>query len=274
MKCTVIGHVTKDIILADGKTFERMGGGAYYSGLALSKFCRVELITSVGPDIPEKWIEELEGRFKLHTVPAERTTTFKLVYTSPNHRKLFLESLAGSLDDAVPKRRKMFVFNPVAGEISAEAVMSSRGYKFADVQGFVRKPSTGEVEFKRIDASFLDGLTAVHSDAVELKYLKGFRPSLSRVFIVSNGPEGGTVYVGGKELIFKPPEVVKGESTGAGDVFLGAFAGFYMKNGGADVIGALKMSIAFTTTFLKHRTVEFSLERIRDEAARVLLEQR
>jgi len=52
MNCLVVGHITHDIIVRGSKKIERAGGGAYYSALALSKFCNVVVLTKVGGSFP------------------------------------------------------------------------------------------------------------------------------------------------------------------------------------------------------------------------------
>jgi len=267
MKCTVVGHITRDLIRIGNSTDERMGGGAYYSGLALSKFCRVTLVTSFGKDIPKDWIDELESNFELHVVPSPRTTTFELVYMDQTERKIFLRSLAGRLDEAVDEReRGIIIFNPVAGEVSRSTVERMRADKFVDVQGFLRGSSEGEVKLQAVDASFLRGSLAVHADSSEAANLRNLEENLPEVLIVSNGVEKGTAYVGGEKFTFEPLKIPMRDSTGAGDVFLGSFAGFYKRT---TVLDALRKSVAFTAMFLSMRSFEFSLRDVERVAKKV-----
>ena len=89
MKCLIIGHVVRDIVKKSGKSFERLGGGAYYSGLALPRFCDVEILTSFS-ELPESWLSELESIGRLRVIHSERTTTYELTYLDGNRRKLRL----------------------------------------------------------------------------------------------------------------------------------------------------------------------------------------
>ncbi|WP_367884565.1 hypothetical protein [Thermococcus sp. JCM 11816] len=56
------------------------------------------------------------------------------------------------------------------------------------------------------------------------------------------------------------------ESTGAGDVFLGAFTGFYSQ---CPFAQALKRAAAFTALFLKNRSVDFSMDEVNELAMKV-----
>ncbi len=268
MRCIVVGHVTRDVISIGGSRMERIGGGAYYSALALSKFCKVHFVTSFGNDLPLEWVEELEEKFRLDVTPAERTTTFELAYLTPHVRRLFVRAVAEDIGEVVP-RRGTVIFNPVIGEVSPSAVVGCKRPKFIDVQGFVRKfDETGEVSLRTINASFLNGSTAVHADFEEMRHLHNLDEGSIDVILVSNGSEQGVARFKGEIHRFKPPEVRVRETTGAGDVFLGAFAGFYMRE---TPLEALRRGIAFTALFLSKRNVDFTLDEVEEECEKVRL---
>ena len=274
MKCLVMGHLTRDVIIRGSKIEERIGGGAYYSALALSRFCSPVILTSVGRDFPEKWIEELEDHnIEVISIPSEETTAYELRYFDSNTRKLRLLSRAEDLEAFPEEKYEVVLLNPVAGEIPGalvERVKERFPFVSADVQGFIREPRKGEVRLREIDASFLRGINVLHSDRDEFSYLGMLNPADVEVLLISDGSNSGTAYYNGESYSYRPVKLEVPESTGAGDVFLASFVYFYRK---CPFIQALKRANAFTALFLKYRHFEFSIREVNDLAAGILVER-
>ncbi|NJE46919.1 carbohydrate kinase [Thermococcus sp. GR7] len=274
MKCLLVGHIVIDIVVRGLKSEIRIGGGAYYSALALAKFCDVEILTSVGEDFPEKWLEELgEMGIKLNVVSSKTSTAYELRYLDGNTRTLRLLARAEQITEVPDKRYDMVILNPVANEIPPETVAAFKertDFLAADVQGLIRKPRPGMVELIERETSFLKELKVLHADLSELPYLKNLQPEDVEVLLASNGPEPGRAYLRGREYIYRPVRVEVEESTGAGDVFLAAFSYFYKS---CPFIQALKRANAFTGLFLERRSFDFSMEDVDELAMRVKVER-
>ncbi len=270
MKCLIVGHVVRDIIKRGPHVEERLGGGAYYSALALSKFCDVEILTSFS-DLPEEWIERLCSLGKLRIVPSQETTTYELNYIDSNTRTLRLLARASPIKGIPMKGYDVVLLNPVANEIPEELVSEAlkRGKLVsADLQGFIRSSELGMVKFLEREGSFLKGIHVLHSDVSEFKYVE-LEPSDVEVLLLSNGPNTGKAYHRSSPYQFLPIPVNTGETTGAGDVFLGSFTGFYLRN---TFVESLKRAVAFTTLFLMDRDMEFEMEDVEELAERVRVE--
>ncbi|ACS90488.1 MAG: Carbohydrate/pyrimidine kinase, PfkB family [Thermococcus sibiricus] len=263
----MVGHMTHDIILRGSKKIERAGGGAYYSALALSKFCNVLVLTKVGKSFPISWLEELEARgVSVIIIPSEKSTVYKLHYTSENGRTLELLSRADPFyPEELPKEKfDMVLLNPVANEIPLDALNSFKDkYLAIDVQGFIREIKNMRVRLKNIDASFLKPANIIHADVNEFQRLKNMNPKEFEVLLISNGPESGIAYHRGDKYIYKPLKKKIKESTGAGDVFLAVFSYLYKKY---SFIQALKMTNTFTATFLEKRDFNFSLDEVAEKS--------
>jgi sugar/nucleoside kinase (ribokinase family) len=260
MRCLVVGHVVRDVIRRGSKIEERLGGGAYYSALALSRFCDVEILTSFS-DLPEQWIEELRSLGKLMIVPSESTTSFELNYGDSDIRTLHLLSRASQIEELPERVYEVILLNPVAGEIPPELVTEALGKArlvSADVQGFIRSSEPGPVKLIERDGSFLNGVHVIHSDVIELRYLN-ISPTSVEVLLLSNGPNPGKAYLRGQPYLFLPLKLNVTESTGAGDVFLGSFTGFYTEH---PFFQALKLAVAFTALFLRNRSVNFDANEV------------
>lgn len=262
MECLVLGHIVKDVVVRGSGRELRIGGGAYYSALALSKFCLPEIVTSVGEDFPRRWLDGLrELGIKIRIIPSERSTVYELHYT-PHGRELFLRSVGEPIEKVPSGRYGLVVLNPVAAEIPQDVVtriLEAFPFVSVDVQGFVRRPDPGRVSCSRIDASFLRGAKVVHADMGEARFLSNFSPSDVEVFLVSRGGESGFAHFKGRLYEFRPLPVGTQDTTGAGDVFLAAFSGYYLK---CPFIQALKRAVAFVTLFLKRRGLDFSEDEV------------
>ncbi|EEB73912.1 carbohydrate kinase [Thermococcus sp. AM4] len=273
MECLVVGHLVIDRIVRDGRSETRIGGGAYYSALALSRFCRVKVVTSVGRDFPREWLEGLRERgISLEVVPSEESTSYELHYIDGNRRVLTLLSRAEPIENVTAGDFDLILLNPVAGEVSPELVreLAGRGFLAADVQGFIREPVPGPLRLKTIDGTFLRGMNVLHSDVGEFKHVRGINPSDVEVLLLSDGPNPGTAYFKGREYRFKPVKMDVPESTGAGDVFLASFSYFYLR---CPFVQALKRATAFTALFLKRRDFDAEDEEIGRMAMRVSVEK-
>ncbi|NJE60503.1 PfkB family carbohydrate kinase [Thermococcus sp. 21S7] len=274
MKCLLAGHLVIDRIIRGSRFERRIGGGAYYSAIALSNFCDVEVLTSVGDDFPDEWLDELTDLgIRLRVIPAEKSTSYELRYLDANRRKLRLLSRAAPITDVPGGNYDMVMLNPVAGEILPESATKFKklsDFLVADVQGFIRAPQVGPVRLQEIDASFLRGVRVLHADLTETRYLANFGPGDVEVLLVTNGARPGFAYLRGKEYTHLPVEMDIEESTGAGDVFLASFAYFYSQ---CPFIQALKRANAFTALFLKHRNFSFSMEEVNELAMRVAVER-
>ncbi|WP_456366897.1 carbohydrate kinase [Thermococcus sp.] len=259
MRCLVVGHVVRDVIRKGSKVEERLGGGAYYSALALSRFCTVEILTSFS-SLPEEWMGELEVIGKLRVVQSDSTTTYELTYTSPSERTLRLLERAEGIGSLPPGNYDLILINPVASEVSPRLVSEAleRGKLVAlDVQGFLRTFRHGEVVLRELDASFLRGAGVLHAERGELEHLRNLSPGDVESLLVTDGPRPGIAHHRGRAYRFHPVEVEVEESTGAGDVFLASFSGFYLQ---CPFVQSLKRALAFTALFLERRSIDFSME--------------
>ena len=273
MKCLVIGHLTRDIIIRGSLIETRIGGGAYYSAVALSDFCNVDVLTSYGEDFPREWIKNLrENGIRVIAVPAEGSTIYRLEYLDANRRELALLSKAEPIKELPGGGYDIIILNPVAGEIGIETVKAAREsgtLVAADVQGFIRQHTLGKVRVKGVPFEVFKGIHVLHADVSEIKHVNGLDPAGVGVLLISNGEERGTVYRKGREYRYRPTTVQVEETTGAGDVFLATFTYFHHEY---PFVQALKRAGALTALFLKYRHFDFSGEEINKMAMRVHVE--
>jgi len=279
MKFLVIGHLTRDILIKGRRRSERVGGGAYYSALALSTFGEATVLTKLGGDFPKQFLNEFEKRVKLMVLPSKETTTYELTYLNENERILRLLARAEEIKPhELPELRKfdLILANPVAREISVETLEILKGaYLALDLQGLVREFNDG-VGIGKIEPGHLRGVKILHADANEISALGSLENAIDslkgnvEVALISDGSNRGIALRKGKVYAYYPPRVSVKDSTGAGDTFLAAFSYFYRER---PFIPALKIANAFTALFLERRNYNFTMDEVSEKALEVRIEE-
>ncbi len=224
----VIGHVTRDL-LPNG-SFTIGGTATYAARTALALGCRVAVVTSADPELD--LAAPLSGSEVLRR-PAEATTTFENIYVSSG-REQFLHALAAPLDlDAVPcqwRQPDIVHLAPLVNECDPALADAFPGALLGVTpQGWMRAwdqrghvyiddwPGATEL-LPRIDAAVMSRDDA-GGDEMVIARLAGLAP----ILVVTVGPEGCLVYVGGEARHVPVTPVPEVDPTGAGDIFAAAF---------------------------------------------------
>lgn len=230
MHYLAIGHVCKDIT-PDGWTF---GGTATFAGrTARAIGCETHVITSTGPDIdPHVALLDID----VINAPAERSTTFENRYT-PTGRQQMLHGTASRLDPKLinalgPTRNALGVVHlaPVAQEID-RAWLDQFAGDFVGItpQGWLRQwDAAGKVswaEWREAEAILRRATAAVISieDVHGDEDLARQWSKWARVFVVTRGATGCSVYYDGVITDLPTYKETEVDPTGAGDVFAAAF---------------------------------------------------
>jgi hypothetical protein len=223
----IMGHISKDLT-QDGS---RPGGTALYSGILAKRMgFEVALITSC-ESLPD--LEDLTG---MHIInfPAERSTTFKNIYTS-HGREQYITDTADELEFSfIPGKwlkTRILHFGPLAREIILPdqfpaALQGSTAYS---LQGWLRNwNDSGAVYPVELDEEMFPtenrsvgflSLEDLGYDRSQLNLIKKIFPLL----IITKGKDGAEIYQG-EEIIRIPVEPVDEiDPTGAGDIFAAGF---------------------------------------------------
>ena len=238
---SIVGHLTIDEILVEGRRYESMGGVVCYAGLAARALgARVRIFSKVGRDFPESYLRILRaaGIDVSHVeADAPHTTRFQLDY-SGDERVVRVPSWAGGLElnpehhieaDAV-------YLGPVAWEFDLESVkrFSAVLEKVAlDPQGLMRVPDeVGLIRLKQVDLT-LPNLWILRVSREEAETLSGrvspdqilerLRAFNAKITILTLGRLGSLIACGSKKFKVPSYETRVEDPTGAGDVFGGAF---------------------------------------------------
>ncbi len=250
-KMAVVGHLTIDEIEIESGGFTSMGGVACYAALAARALgADVKIFTRIGKDFQEEYLQALkDAGIDLSGVIVgenEDSTRFKLTY-SGDQRRLRILARAGDLrlEKAVKELQSFDVIylGPVAWEINLSDVsgLSGRDSRLAlDPQGLMREvDEMGLITLKRIDLE-IPGLWMLRISREEAEVLTGSIDPIemldrlmgvgAEITILTLGRFGSFVARGSETIRVPCYETIVVDSTGAGDVFGGAFIASYLNS--------------------------------------------
>ncbi len=253
---TVVGHFSADSIILPSKStpYAVLGGSvAYVSLIAKRLHCTASVISKVGNDFPEAYLEWLTKEnidvSAVNRVPNVPTTRFELTYAKDfDQRSLKLKSKAPPLTVSdVPASLKAIAVHvaPIAQEVPLEVVEHLKGcceVLSLDPQGMTRSfDQDGNVSCctsvdKRI-VSLVDVYKSSVDEIIALTELSEINSAIKavhdlgpKIVIATKGAKGSTLSVEGnlREVPACVPAKVF-DPTGAGDVFIGAFLAEYIR---------------------------------------------
>jgi len=237
---SVVGHIAIDkIITSKGEQTQLGGPPTYVSVLSSSLGRKVRTITKFGRDMPDRFLTrlgELGIDLKRNLAEDDPTTRFILDYRQPD-RSLSVESICEKIKlEDLEHLSECVLLTPIVGEIETDELLELEPEILAlDPQGLVRDiQRDGSVRYKKwFDEELLRKLNIYKSSDRELALITGcdIASGLRRlgrmgidVAIATTGGSGSKIMVGGKVYLV-PAFHLKNllDTTGAGDVFIGAF---------------------------------------------------
>ncbi|MCL4435979.1 MAG: PfkB family carbohydrate kinase [Thaumarchaeota archaeon] len=252
MRITVVGYLVIDEVVSGKIRTTTLGGPPSYAGLAARKLGAedVSLFTKFGADFPDdyllwlSWNQLKINRYARST--SHLTTRFRIVQ-KPDGRELYLEARCEDLkaDGELPEG-DVAVVSPVAGEVDFALLNHIRKqFKtvYLDPQGFIRRfEQDGRCYLINMDRRTLKYADIVKMDGEEALMMTGLRDPVQaleevrrsgvEVVIYTKGAEGALLRC--SKGLFRIPVVRQLDvldTTGAGDIFAGAFATTYLEGG-------------------------------------------
>ena len=250
-----VGHFSIDLIRLPNRNGIKLtlGGPPTYVSLAAKKLgANVSVISKVGVDFPDRFQQFLEHRgVNLSSLKKDQnalTTSFLLDYEASGERNLILRNKAPSIEaNDIPDTLKTKVVHvaPIANEIPRETLCklkASGSTVSLDPQGFIRKfKENGKVCLGQLeDPEVLKGVDVLKASFDEAKAITGqtnlvgmvknFIKKDIKIIIITRGAKTTLLCVEGKLFSVpsaKPRVVV--DTTGAGDVCIGAFLTMFVR---------------------------------------------
>jgi len=157
----ILGHLAKDIIEVDGKSYTSLGGAVYYGGIAGSHMgLKIAIITRLKEtDFSLLDIFKKMG-ISFHVHPSEETSGLRNIYSSINmefrdYKPLGFAGLFTKEEIPDSLKTKIFVIGPiVAGEVDLDLLeyLKKEYPKILclDVQGFIRFRDKNKVFYSRL----------------------------------------------------------------------------------------------------------------------------
>jgi len=250
-----VGHFSIDFIeLPEGKVTKPTLGGppTYVSLAARSLGAKASVLSKVGDDFPPDYVTWLKNQgvdlSGLERVEGALTTSFVLHYYGQGDRQLFLKNRAPSIEaEDIPDsfKTKAVHLAPIANEIPYSTAARLRAKTTSvslDPQGLLRRfeedgkmclGSIGNPEILRITdllKGSLNEIRAITGESGLAEAIGSIHKHGVKTVIVTRGAEGSLVSSKG-ELYRVPaakPRIVV-DTTGSGDVFVGAFLAEYIR---------------------------------------------
>ncbi len=275
MKLGIVAHTSIDHIINKEMEKITVGGPTFYAGLTLNRFnIDTRLITKVGYDFP---FSSGELRIDKECIVEAPTTRFMLIINEYS-RRLFLLAKCDdiSIDDIVDMDG--YIVSPIINEISNDTlnyIAKNSSFTFLDPQGFVRRLRNKECYIERTDLR-VEGIDVIKVDEDEAFALTG---SIGIDALMAINADTSILTSKDRTIMlhkdrvygmkFEPIKPI--DSTGAGDIFAGAYASSYMKD--KDHVWAFCSAIAASLLALKSNKVGIekipSLKMVEEEAKEI-----
>lgn len=269
----VIGHVTKDVIKANGENRREMPGGtAYYTSMALTSLgLDVAVITKVASEDHDHVLNPLKrAGIVVYCQESERTTAFENIYVrdNPDVRIQRVTAIAPpfSPGDIPSISAAICHVGPLtSADVSLEllkALSPKANLISLDVQGLLRRVINGEVretdwQDKAEGLGYVDILKANEHEARVLsgeddveKALVGLSSFGPKEIIITCGSRGSIILVDGSfyRIPPVPPKRVV-DPTGCGDTYVAGY--LYQRIKSRDIATAGRFGALIATAKLE-----------------------
>ncbi len=229
----VVGYLLHDIVDVDGKISESPGGSAMYCSMTAKKLgMKVGIVSRVGQDY--RYHDILDGIDKSGVGMQEKTTTFFDIYRDGRRKELVFNIGKKLRKKDFPREflnAKAVHIGPVIDEVHKGLIKmvkkKSSALITADIQGFIRKEKNGDVVPKKFKLGILKYIDILHCSEDDLRdsriKISDIERKCNHILLTRNSR--GSVLIWDSRRISIPPfNTIEKDPTGAGDVYMAAFA--------------------------------------------------
>jgi sugar/nucleoside kinase (ribokinase family) len=243
-----IGHIAQDLTPSG----YRLGGTAAYAALTAHALgLHTGILTSVSAEADLTDLKALA----LQIVPSATSTIFENIYTPAGRvQKVHAQAQRLTVETVPPswQSSRLVHFGPIINEIDPQLADHFRdSFIGLTPQGWMRRlDETGQVyRGEWVDAERL--LRLASATVISIEDVAGDWAvveqwaSFSKVFVVTQGEQGATVYSRGERHQVAAPTVPVVDATGAGDIFAAAF--FVRLSQSSDPLEAARFAVAIAS---------------------------
>lgn len=277
----VLGHLTIDRIQRGDRYRDLPGGPPYYTSIAGQIMgLNTGVITKVGRDYPESYLGKLKsygiGLSMLYVVD-QPTTSFEIIYRNDRRLRLLRKCTDFTFSDLTHQQKaRCLHLGSVAGEVPVEVALHAiekADFTSLDVQGFIRgfdrkgnvmlrsgvnKVLASKVGLFKCSLEEAEAITGSSDPEHALNKLSNLGAG---IIVITAGDRGAYMAADGKYYKASTyPPVTVNDTTGAGDVFVGAFlAGTIKQN---DNLWCFSLALATSSLVVeKTDSLNMGLER-------------
>lgn len=275
-KLVIFGSIgLDDVATPFGNVKSALGGSATYASISASNFSRCAVLSVVGEDFPEKYLNVLKAKdIDLVGLKTQgKTFRWKGKYEFDMDEAQTLDIKLNSLCGFVPKipknllgARYLFLANNDPETHLKVAKKFPRAFKVIDTMDFYIKSKREYV----LEAMKMADLVVLNESEIrqlcdEVNLVRAAKTLLAgktKYVIVKKG-ENGAVFFSRKSCFSAPGyplEVVK-DPTGAGDTFAGALIGYLAREGKTDE-NTIRKAVIYGCTLASFCAQDFSINKL------------
>lgn len=261
MKISVVSHTPIDHIQSNEVNTVTVGGPTCYGGLTIKSLSHeVNLVTKVGRDFDYRDMLNEKGLIISDSCISDMPTTRFRIVIEGQKRKLFLLARCADITvHDVNMESDGCIISPIINEINSDVIdkiSKMTNFVFVDPQGFIRK--VGEDEMCYLDKPSIDlsntRIDAIKVDREEAFALTGLRGTDA---LYKLRTKTAMLTLGNRTLMLHDQKIYEidydvvnvTDSTGAGDIFAGAYTTAFLES--KDAQWALCYGVASAVTALR-----------------------
>lgn len=250
-----------------------LGGTAFYSALAAQEAgAQVSLISALGGDTYSEKYETIfkENHIDITHLRHEDSHTSSIEITlDDNGRPEFSNWHLGALQTLdLTEHDELFIkkhdITRIALFTSFEHVFDqmfqmklTNTLKVADFSGGSMYSNEKEILETYIDGFDIVSKSIKEEESQNLSYYEQLSKNTCAILVLTAGRNGSVCFLNGKKFVKQVNEIIDGNTTGAGDVYLTTFAISYKQTG--DIQIAMNTATASVQTFLKNQFFRYKI---------------
>lgn len=224
-----IGHIAQDVA-PEGY---RLGGTVAYSALTAQALgLKAGIVTAAAPGAVMTGLEQIP----VHIISSKQSTVFENIY-KPEGRMQLLHSQAALLGaESIPaewREAQIIHLGPIANEVDPALADSFPGaFIGLTPQGWMRQWVLASLGGRVVYRPWAEAATLLPKASATVIGIEDVQwdwsvaeawAAQSKVFVVTQGEQGATVFANGERRHFEAPKVQVADATGAGDIFATSF---------------------------------------------------